>query len=48
MAGLIVILALFYQGFNTNYFSPKMWVPLTIAVALHKFYNEKENKLEIY
>lgn len=48
MAGLIVILALFYQGFNTNYFSPKMWVPLTIAIALHKFYNKKEKKLEIY
>jgi len=48
MAGIIVILAVFYQGFNTNYFSSKMWVPLTIAIVLDKFYNRKENKLEIY
>lgn len=47
LAALVVILSAFYQVFNTNYYSAKMWIPLTLAVILVKFYNEKNACLEI-
>lgn len=46
-AALVVILSVFYQLFNTNYYSPKLWVPLTLAIILAKFYDKKSNRLEI-
>ncbi len=47
MAGLVVIIMSFYQLFNTNYFSSKLWLPLTLAIILSKFYNKKTHRLDI-
>ncbi|HOX97203.1 MAG TPA: O-antigen ligase family protein [bacterium] len=39
---LILIGSVFYQGFNTNYFSAKLWVPAAIAFLAIKYYNSED------
>jgi O-antigen ligase len=39
---LIIIGSVFYQGFNTNYYSPKLWVPAAIAFLAIKYYNQEK------
>lgn len=39
---LILIGSVFYQGFNTNYYSAKLWVPAAIAFLAIKYYNQEK------
>jgi len=44
---IILLSAVFYQGFNTNYYSAKLWVPAAIAFLAIKYYNKETKKLDL-
>lgn len=42
MSLVMVVGSIIYQLFNTNYYSPKLWIPIALAVAATKVYKHEE------